>query len=71
MAFLPPLRVMASVRWPRWMLRFLDVRAGSLGDPEPVQGQQGDQRVLRRGAQAGCDEDGADLVAVQGDPWDS
>jgi hypothetical protein len=26
----------------------LDVRAGGLGHPQPVEGQQGDQRVLGR-----------------------
>jgi hypothetical protein len=43
----------------------LDVRADSFGDPEPVEGQQGDQGVLGGGAEPGRDEKSADLVAVQ------
>jgi hypothetical protein len=43
----------------------LDVGAGRLGDPQPVQGQQGDQRVLGSRAEAGGGEQGAELVAVQ------
>jgi hypothetical protein len=44
----------------------LDVRAGRLGDPQPVQGQQRDQGVLAGRAEAGSDEKRAELVAVQG-----
>ncbi len=43
----------------------LDVGAGGLRHPEPVQCQQGDQRMLGRGAEAGRDEQGANLVSVQ------
>jgi hypothetical protein len=43
----------------------LDVGAGRLGDPQPVQGQQGDQRMPGSRAEAGCDEQGAELAAVQ------
>ena len=39
----------------------LDVRAGGLGDPQPVEGQQGDRRVLASQAESGCDKQ----VAVQ------
>jgi hypothetical protein len=43
----------------------LDVGAGRLGDPQPVQGQQGHQRMPGSRAEAGGDEQGAELVAVQ------
>src|SRR5215469_16328544 len=42
----------------------LNVRADSLGHPQPVQGQQRYQRVLSRRAEPGGDEEGTDLVAV-------
>jgi hypothetical protein len=42
-----------------------DVGAGSLGDPQPVEGEQGDQGMLRRRAEPGGDQERADLVAVQ------
>ena len=42
-----------------------DVGAGGFGDPQPVQREQRDQRVLGRWAEPGGDEQGADLVAVQ------
>jgi hypothetical protein len=44
----------------------LDAGAGGLGDPQPVQGQQPDQRMLSRRAEPGSHEQGAELVAVQG-----
>jgi hypothetical protein len=43
----------------------LDIGAGGLGDAQSVEGQQGDQRVLRRGAESGGDQQCAELVAVQ------
>jgi hypothetical protein len=43
----------------------LNVGGGRLGDPQPVQCQQGDQRMLGSWAEAGDDEQGAELVAVQ------
>jgi hypothetical protein len=42
-----------------------DVGAGGFGDPQSVQREQGDQRVLRRRAEPGGDQEGAELVAVQ------
>ena len=42
-----------------------DVRAGGLGDPQAIEGQQGEQGVISSSAQASSDEQGADLVAVQ------
>jgi hypothetical protein len=42
-----------------------DVRAGGFGDPQPVEGEQGDQRVFGRGAEPGSDQERADFVAVQ------
>jgi hypothetical protein len=44
----------------------LDVRAGGLRDPQPVQREQRDQRVLGGRAEPGGDEDASELVAVQG-----
>jgi hypothetical protein len=34
--------------------------------PEPVEGEQGDHGVLGGGAEPGGDQEGADLVTVQG-----
>ena len=45
----------------------LDVGAGGLRDPQPVEREQRDQRVLERRAEPGGDQQGAELVAVQGD----
>jgi hypothetical protein len=42
----------------------LDVRAGGFGDPQPVQREQRDQRVLCRRPETGGDEQRAELVAV-------
>jgi hypothetical protein len=42
-----------------------DIGAGGLGHPQPVQGEQGDQGVLGRGAEPGCDEQRADFVAIE------
>ena len=44
----------------------LDVGAGGLRDPQPVQCEQGDQRMLGRRAEPGGHEQRAELVAVQG-----
>ena len=43
----------------------LDVGPDGFGDPQPVQRQQGDQRVLSGGAEPGGDEQRPDFVAVQ------
>ena len=43
----------------------LDAGAGGLRDPQPVQGEQGDQRVLGGLAQARGDQQGTEFVAVQ------
>jgi hypothetical protein len=43
----------------------LDVRAGGLRYPQPVEGQQRDQRMLDRRAEPGGDQQRAELVAVQ------
>jgi hypothetical protein len=45
----------------------LDVGAGGFGDPQPVQCEQGDDRVLAGCAEPGRDQERAELVAVQGD----
>jgi hypothetical protein len=44
----------------------LDVRAGRLGYPQPVEGEQGDKRVLGGRPEPGGDREGAELVAIQG-----
>ena len=44
----------------------LDVGAGGLGDPQPVQRQQRDQRMLGRRPEPGGHQQRAELVAVQG-----
>jgi hypothetical protein len=51
---------------PGLQAQVLDVRASSLGHPQPVEGEQRDQRVLGRRAEAGGDQERAELVAVQG-----
>ena len=43
----------------------LNFRAGGLRDPQPVQRQQRDQRMLGHWSQSGRDQQGAHLVAVQ------
>ena len=44
----------------------LDVSGGSLRHPQPVQGDQGNQRVLSRRSKTGGDEERAELVAIKG-----
>jgi len=68
---LPPLRVTTSVRWPRSNPQVVDVRPGCLGDSQPVEGEQRDQRVLGSRAEPGSDQESADLVAVQAVAWGS
>jgi hypothetical protein len=43
----------------------LDVGAGGLRDPQPIERQQGDERVLGGLAEPGGDQQRAELVAVQ------
>ena len=45
----------------------LDVGAGGFGDAQPVESEQGDQRVLGGRAEPGGDQQSAELVAVQPD----
>ena len=45
--------------------QLLDVGAGGFGDPQPVQGQQGDECVFGRRAEPGGYQQRAELVAVQ------
>jgi hypothetical protein len=45
----------------------LDVDACGLRDPQPVQRQQGDQRMLGRQAETGGHQQGAELAAAQRD----
>ena len=42
-----------------------DVGAGGFGDPQSIQGEQADQRVVAGAREAGRDQHRADLVAVQ------
>jgi hypothetical protein len=52
---------------PALQAQVLDAGAGGFRDPQPVQREHGDQRVLGRRAEPGGDQEGAELVAVQGD----
>ena len=52
---------------PALQSQVLDVSAGRFGDPQPIQGEQRDQRVLTGRAEACGDQQGAELVAVQAD----
>jgi hypothetical protein len=60
---LPPLRD-GQCPVPAFQAQVLDVRAGGLRDPQPVQREQRDQRVLCRRPETGGDEQCAELVAV-------
>jgi hypothetical protein len=51
---------------PAFEAQVLDVGPGRFGDPQPVQREQGDQRVLGRRAEPGGYQQGAELVTVQG-----
>jgi len=44
----------------------LDVGAGGFRHAQPIEGEQGEQRVLGGRAEAGGDQERAELVAVQG-----
>ena len=44
-----------------------DAGAGGFGDPQPVQGQQRDQRMLPRWAKSGGHQQRSQFVAVQAD----
>ena len=50
---------------PAFQAQVLDVGAGSLRDPQPVQGQQRDQGMLAGRPEPGGDQQGTELVAVQ------
>jgi hypothetical protein len=52
---------------PALQAEVVDVGAGGLGNPQPVQREQGDQRILGRRAEPGGDQQRAELVAVQRD----
>jgi hypothetical protein len=56
---------------PALQAQVLDVGPGRFGDPRPVKGEQGDQRMLGRRAEPGGDQQPAELVAVQRDACDS
>ena len=62
---LPPLRVMTKRPVAALDAQGLDVGAGGFGDPQPVEGQQRDQRVLGGLAEASGDQQRAKLVTVQ------
>jgi hypothetical protein len=46
--------------------QLLDVGARGLGDPQPVQGEQRDQRVHGRQPEPGRHQQRAELIAIQG-----
>ena len=52
---------------PALQAHLLDIGAGGLRDSQPVEREQGDQRMLGRATEPGGDQYGAELVAVQGD----
>ena len=49
----------------------LDISAGGLRDPQPVQREQRDQRTIAWRPEPGRDLQGAEFVAVQSDRSDS
>ncbi|MGA9833162.1 MAG: hypothetical protein WBQ71_18765 [Trebonia sp.] len=50
---------------PAFQPQLLDIGAGRLRDPQPVEGEQRDQGVLGGRAEPGGDQDRAELIAVQ------
>jgi hypothetical protein len=52
---------------PAFEAQVLDVGAGGLRDSQPVEREQGDQRMLERRTEPGGDQHGAEFVAVQRD----
>jgi len=44
---------MSAAHFPAFQAQMRDVSAGGLRDPQPVQGQQGDQRMVERLAKPG------------------
>jgi len=52
---------------PAFQAQLLDVGAGGLRDPQPVQREQGDQPMLCRRAETGGHQQPAELVAAQRD----
>jgi len=52
---------------PALQAQVLDIGTGGFGDPQPVQGEQRDQRMLGRRAEPSGDQERAELVAVQRD----
>src|SRR6516162_5800102 len=47
--------------------QLLNIRAGGLRDPQPVQRERGDQRMLTRRTKPSRDQQRAELVAIQRD----
>ncbi len=56
---------------PAFQAQVLDVSAGRLGHPQPVEREEGDQGVPSGRAEPGGDEDRAELITVQGVVCDS
>jgi hypothetical protein len=52
---------------PAFHAQVLDVGAGGLGHPQPVQCEQRDQRMLGRRPEPGGDQQRAELITVQRD----
>lgn len=61
----PPLRNDRQGPMPSVHVHRLDVGAECLADPQPVEGQQRDQRVVAFGTEPGLDEQRAEFIAVQ------
>jgi hypothetical protein len=51
---------------PAFQAQLLDIGAGGFRYPQPVEREQGDQRMLGGRAEPGGDQERAELVAVQG-----
>ena len=63
---MPPLRTIACQGAVTAVHAYrLDVRVERFADPQPVEGEERDQRVITRRTKAGLDEEAAELVAVQ------
>jgi len=52
---------------PAFQAEVLDVRSGGFRDPQPIQREQGDQRVLGRRPEPGGDQQADKLVPVERD----
>ena len=65
MACLPPLRTMVSVRLTAVHVHRFDVGTQRFADPQAVQREERDQRVVPLRAEPGLDQQAAEFVSVQ------